>query len=408
MDLTVATLNTGSDDFEVIERKGLGHPDTLADHLADVLSQTYAQHTLAKHGVVLHHNFDKVGLLGGRSHVEFGRGTLLEPIRVLVNGRASHQFGTDTIDVWDLLTATATRFLLTRLPKIGSAANLQFHNNLSTAASPGHVGGQALSTAAARATWFSPAGLADVRETERKTSNDTSVGCAHWPPSGTEILVLQLEEELTSTEFRSDRPWLGTDIKVMACRQDRRLDLTLCIPQIADHVTNAGEYRSNLSDIRKHVIERARQHLDPVALAVSLNTKDDFERPELYLTATGSSIESGDEGLVGRGNRPNRLIAMTKPYSMEGSCGKNPVYHVGKLYPLLAQRIARGVFESAGCRAEVWVISQEGRRLDDPWLVTVRTQRPVNDSLVKAVVDEHLAQLERLTADLVAGNLVLS
>ena len=55
--------------FEFVERKGEGHPDTLADGLAEHLSVKYSNYTLKNFGAVLHHNFDKVGLLGGASFV---------------------------------------------------------------------------------------------------------------------------------------------------------------------------------------------------------------------------------------------------------------------------------------------------------------------------------------------------
>jgi S-adenosylmethionine synthetase len=59
-------------DVTVVERKGWGHPDTLADHLAESLSQVYSRHTLREFGAVLHHNFDKLALLGGASEVRYG------------------------------------------------------------------------------------------------------------------------------------------------------------------------------------------------------------------------------------------------------------------------------------------------------------------------------------------------
>lgn len=40
-------------DLTIVERKGWGHPDTLADHLAERLSRVYSRYTLAKFGVVL-------------------------------------------------------------------------------------------------------------------------------------------------------------------------------------------------------------------------------------------------------------------------------------------------------------------------------------------------------------------
>ena len=68
-------------DFEFVERKGRGHPDTLADGLAEYLSVKYSLYTLKKFGAILHHNFDKIGLLGGSSSVRFGKGNLVKPIR---------------------------------------------------------------------------------------------------------------------------------------------------------------------------------------------------------------------------------------------------------------------------------------------------------------------------------------
>ena len=69
---------------EFVERKGKGHPDTLSDALAEELSINYSNYTLKRFGAVLHHNFDKVGLLGGASHVVFGEGYLTAPIKILL------------------------------------------------------------------------------------------------------------------------------------------------------------------------------------------------------------------------------------------------------------------------------------------------------------------------------------
>src|SRR5690349_11539310 len=79
--------------LQIIERKGWGHPDKLADDLAETLSRVYSQYTLEHCGAVLHHNFDKLCLLGGRSEVSYGSSKIVEPIRILVNGRVSRSFG---------------------------------------------------------------------------------------------------------------------------------------------------------------------------------------------------------------------------------------------------------------------------------------------------------------------------
>lgn len=51
--------------LEIVERKGLGHPDTLADMLAEKISIAYSQYCIKNFGAVLHHNLDKLNTMGG-------------------------------------------------------------------------------------------------------------------------------------------------------------------------------------------------------------------------------------------------------------------------------------------------------------------------------------------------------
>ena len=394
------------DQFEVIERKGFGHPDTLSDGLAEAVSMAYAAYTTEHFGAVLHHNFDKVGLLGGNAHVTFGDGRLTAPIRVLLNGRATLRFGEHTVPLNEILEEATKSFLHEKLEMIDPDRDLEFHHNISTASSPGHIETDTRHDANRKA-WFHPSGLEDLRERTVLQSNDTSVGCGFWPLTPTESMVLDLEGMLTSKESRKERPWLGTDIKVMACRVGSTLNLTLCIPQIANHVPSAAQYRENLEVIREVIRSRAQQHLPSAKIEVWLNTKDNFDIPELYMTAIGSSIESGDEGLVGRGNRVNGLIAMGRPYSMEGACGKNPIYHVGKLYYVHAIDVAKRIYEAHGTPANVFLIGQEGRMLTDPWQAIVQSEKRLSDHEVIPLIEASLATLTQTTEGFLRGEVRL-
>ena len=51
--------------FEIVERKGLGHPDTICDALTENLSRALSRVYLERFGAILHHNVDKVLLCGG-------------------------------------------------------------------------------------------------------------------------------------------------------------------------------------------------------------------------------------------------------------------------------------------------------------------------------------------------------
>ena len=375
-------------EYEFVERKGIGHPDTLADALAERLSAKYSQYTLKNFGAVLHHNFDKVGLLGGASFVKFGEGYLTKPIRVLLNGRASIKFADTEIPVKEMLIEWSKEFLSQAFPSIDTEKDLEFHYNLSYQSSPGKTE-EKTSEKGTRKYWFEPRGLFDLQETKRLFSNDTSMGVGYAPYSKLEKLVLSIEKKLNSKEFKKEHPWIGSDIKIMGFRYKNFFDITLCIPQISRFVKDIEEYKNNINYARE-VINSIAKELNIEKFDLHINTRDNYENSELYLTAIGSSIESGDEGLVGRGNRINGLISPTKLMSMEGACGKNPVYHIGKLYYVVANEISKKIYEKFQVENEVVLISQSGRYLLDPWVTHISVPKGFknNDELLEFVKNE--------------------
>lgn len=393
--------------FEIVERKGVGHPDTLADALAEELSRVYSNYTMLNFGAILHHNFDKVGLLGGASHVEFGKGFLTKPIRVLLNGRASWKFGNTEIPLRKILEKTTINFLKNKFPQLNPETDIQIHYNISTASSPGKVDEKSKKEGTRRY-WFEPRGLHDLRELKFLGSNDTSLGCSFAPLSSTEKLVLEIENFLNSKKYKKTRPWIGSDIKIMASRIIDKIGITICVPQIANYVPNIRAYRRNLNEIKLDINNIIEKYFDSKKASLYINTRDNFETCELYLTATGSSIESGDEGLVGRGNRVNGLITPCRPMSIEGACGKNPVYHVGKLYNIAAHQIAEKINKKTNQYTEVFVISQSGHLLTDPWRTIVFLEDDkVNYKDIKTIVVDELKNIPKFKELLLKGKISL-
>ena len=94
----------------------------------------------------------------------------------------------------------------------------------------------------------------------------------------------------------------------------------------------------------------------------------------IYLTVTGTSAESGDDGEAGRGNRVGGLITPFRPMTMESAAGKNPITHVGKLYNVLAGLIARDLVGevSAVRTADVFLVSRIGHPVSNPHLAHAR------------------------------------
>lgn len=391
------------------ERKGIGHPDTLADNLAEYLSAKYSRYTLDKYGAILHHNFDKLGILGGKSIVSFGGGHMVRPIRILVNGRVSDKFGDEDIPYEDLISEGIFEFIESRFGDLIPRDMISITYNISNASSPGHKDDNDKS-GSSRKYWFQPRDLSDLPEIKSLFSNDTSIGCGYFPLKDIESYIIQLEHDITLGEFTKAHDWVGTDVKIMGSQIKDVTEITLCVPQISRYVKDLEEYIKNISTIKEYLKNHSEKHYGK-AINFNLNTRDDYKKQELYLTATGSSIESGDEGLVGRGNRVNQVISINSPMSMEGASGKNPVYHIGKLYYIAAHEIAQKIYNKFNkLENEVYLVSNSGKRLVEPWktIVKVPFDSAVKEDEIQQFTEQCLLDIPSITDRLVDSDTPLT
>jgi len=118
---------------EIVERKGLGHPDTICDALAEEVGLALSRAYLERFGLVLHHNVDKVLLVGGRSAPAFGGGVVLEPIAITIAGRATHEFGGVSLPVDAIAREASATWLRVHL----HAVDVERHIRVATAIRPG-------------------------------------------------------------------------------------------------------------------------------------------------------------------------------------------------------------------------------------------------------------------------------
>lgn len=398
MNLVIKERRNSSIDVEVIERKGRGHPDTLADGLAEWLSNLYSRYTLEKFGCVLQHNFDKVALLGGDSKVGFGMGKMTSPIRVLINGRAASQYYNTLIERDPLILEWAKDFLSRELPLTKVDSDFEWHCNLSSASTAGYPEDD-----------FKQASNYPTQQRKNIISSDTAAVCSHYPPSALERAVLTCEERLSSNASRNANPWLGYDIKILAIRNGNNVEVTACIPQIARFTPSLQVYQSNIQLVSEWIKNIFLKFLPDVNLRIAINTKDDYSNNSYYLTAIGSCIESGDEGLVGRGNRPCRLIPVQRAFSGEAACGKNPMFFPGKIYAVVGQKIAQKLYNITNQPVEIWLIAQEGKSLLNPWSTIVLFDHKVEFSKkdIQPIIQEKLAKIPQYTNQLINGNIYL-
>ncbi len=339
--------------IEVVERKGLGHPDTICDAIAEELSLALSRAYLERFGRILHHNVDKVLLRGGAARPSFGlRGEVVAPIDLYLSGRATTEAGGVTIPVEEIATEITRAWLGAHLPHLDPVRDVRLH----TLVRPG----------AADLTQLFGRGHVPL-------ANDSSIGVGYAPLDALESLVLELETTMQLPAWRALHPACGQDVKVLGLRSGHEFRMTVACAMVGHRLADLAAYRSAKHEaavaIRQIAAERVGDDVEVV-----VNAADDEESGSVYLTVTGTSAEAGDDGEAGRGNRANGLITPARPMTMESLAGKNPVTHVGKLYNLLAFLIADDlVRELPHVReAECLLASRIGHPIDDPAVLHLR------------------------------------
>lgn len=398
--------------FEVVERKGVGHPDTLCDTIAEKVSQAYSQYCLEHYGVILRHMVDKIALSGGASKVKFGGGEMQKPIRLYLNCRFTRTYQEETVPYLEIVKDVVYKHFGDILPLLDLDQWLTIVDNTHFAPGPGVVYEADGTTQNERQHFFEiPQKEFAMFHDNSLRSNDTSTAVAYSPLSTTEQIVMLVETTLNGKEFKKLHPYVGTDIKVMAKRVQKRMDITVCIPFIALHTPSKEFYFEKLELLRGVVKKLITSRFDQFEVDVSLNTRDNPSKSDYYLTLTGSAIESGDEGVVGRGNRYNGVIPFTRQMSMEACCGKNPVYHVGKLYTAIASLISSEIFEITGIETCIYLTSQMGRSLSDPWSICVemcgKEATSTERQMFEEIIERNLANANETTRKIVNGELNL-
>jgi S-adenosylmethionine synthetase len=340
---------------EIVERKGLGHPDTICDAVMEAVAVELAQAYLKTCGRVLHFNADKGMLVAGQVACRFGGGSVLAPMRLVMGDRATFHWKNRHIPVRDIAELTAYRWFKRHLPRIKPLKDLECQVELKPASEE----------------------LRSVAERSKEpVANDTSATVGYAPLTPTERLVFQVERFLNAPSFKKEFPDTGEDVKVLTVRSGRELAVTVAMPFLAPLIRNESEYFK-----RKAVVERilsdfvTRKSGTGFSSHVFLNVLDHRGAGEAgaYLTLLGTSAEAGDSGEVGRGNRVCGVISLRRPASAEAAPGKNPVAHVGKIYNVLAQVLAEDIHRKGQglWDVTVWITSQIGQPVSSPQAVVV-------------------------------------
>lgn len=380
--------------FELVERKGLGHPDSLCDGIAETISQRYSKYCKRNFGLILHHNFDKVQLVAGISNAKFGGGSVKRPITIQIAGRGTSEFQQDEIPI-DTIAKGSTEEHLKRTLRYFKRENFAIESYIGR-------GSADLTQLYSRS------------QVKGKTpnSNDSSFGFSHWPLSTLEKAVL-LSEQYISNNLRSKLRSIGEDVKVLGERRRKTIDVTVAVATVDQEIANLKEYVDLKETIKGSLEDYLEGFLLGRKINVDINCADDYQAESVYITVTGTSAENGDDGAVGRGNRLNGLITPFRGMSLEAYAGKNPVSHVGKIYNVLALVTAKQIVAQNSDVSECSVLysSKIGDYVDKPRnvCVTIRLKENGNDrrvrKSVREIVIEELNSISDLTAELIERDL---
>ncbi|OWA26537.1 methionine adenosyltransferase [Streptomyces sp. CS057] len=380
--------------YELVERKGVGHPDTMCDAMAERMSRYYSLHCLKEFGGVAHHWFDKVTLYGGGAEIDYGRGELTSPYRVKVFGKAAYRVGDVEIPVQDIMFRAASDTL--------SEVTTGFDPGRHLVVELGVVDHQGSGRRASRYQPAGPQDLIPLRSTGL-VSNDTNLLHGYAPLSRLENVVLELERLVNGTDFKQRHRDSGWDVKVFGSRRDNAFSLVVNMPFLAARIESMDQYWARKATIQRELEEFVTsQGIQDFRML--MNATDRNGRP--YLTALGSVADTGDVGVVGRGNRVNGLITPMRPMSIEAPAGKNPLDHTGKIYNVMAMRLARQVHETFGGPAQVHIFTSKEAPLERPDEVVVTT--PQGDGpAIEALVDAAVAGTADLTVEFIKTGIAL-
>lgn len=357
--------------IELVERKCIGHPDSVADALAEEVSKALCKMYKKEFGTVLHHNTDETQIAAGQASPKFGGGHIIDPSYILLVGRATTNI-TDvkTKDIRCLpckptALAAARNYLKKTFPNLDVDSEVVLDARLGQGSDD----------------------LRGVYKSSKILANDTSFGVGYAPYSITDRLVLTTEEYING-KMKDILPETGQDVKVMASRVGNDITMTVACAMVDKYIDDLEHYKSAVEQMYDKVNQHALDIIgdEKINFKLDINTGDDYDKGVIYLTCTGLSQEMGDDGSVGRGNRCNGLITPYRPMSMEATSGKNPITHIGKIYNVMSKLIAEDVAKKVSPEVEVRVriLSQIGKPVSEPLNCNIQ--------LVSATEDKKIGQ----------------
>lgn len=392
----IRSMPTFKKRFEIVERKGIGHPDTICDLIMNQISIELSKMYLKETGTIQHHNMDKSLLVAGQSENKFGGGKITKPMKLVIGDRATFEVKGQKLPVEDVAILTAKKWFDNNL-RFVKEEHVEYQLEVGT------------SSHELRSIFENPKSF---------VANDTSALVGYAPFTKTESSVLETEKYINSQNFKKEFPESGEDVKVMGFRNDNTLDLTIAMAFVDSHVDSENHYFKRKQDMLQSISEFHRKRGDFDEVKITMNNLDTKNKgiEGLYLTVLGTSADNADSGEVGRGNMANRVISITRPAGSEATAGKNPVSHIGKIYNALSFKLAEEIQKAVPDLEEVlvWMYNVIGKPVNEPKAIIIQ---PISDkeldvakfeSAIKEIVEQNLNKMDEFCMQLASGKIEIA
>lgn len=382
-DQSLAVLDPDKSGYEVVERKFRGHPDSLADMVAQSFMQKYIYETwnlFPELSKKYFPNFsaDKVTLSGSSIRYKNGKYDVLKPVDALLIGKITKQIGGMDIDIDTIFKRAIEDVFSKSLGHDDYKEHVRRMTYSVTLAGVDH-----------HSAFYNPGSISDLIEIVRSEThaNDTVFVVAFAPYSVAEKLCIYLDNLTDSKEFKDLFPEIGSDIKAMVRRRGKDFDLTLCLPVFPERITNIGQYEKIINEAKTYLFDATEVYLNKTdeyagaSIELRINTKDTLDKK--YLAVWGTALSKGDIGAVGRGNRQQGFISGLRPSTNEAISGKNPNHFAGIICYLLAENISQQIYLNLGLKNAVYIVANNGDKLSEPNSIDVVLEGNFTDSTQK-------------------------
>jgi S-adenosylmethionine synthetase len=385
---SVKATPTYKKQFEIVERKGIGHPDTICDLVMDKISIELSKLYLKETGAIQHHNMDKTMLVAGNTEIKFSGGKVIKPMKLIIGDRVTFLSDDHKLPIGDFVITTAKSWFEDNLRNVKDEY-IEFQLELGQSS-------RELQSIFKNPTTF--------------VANDTSVLVGYAPFTKTESLVLETEQYINSKKFKNEFPVAGEDVKILGFRNGDWVDLTIAIAFVDKYVYSVEDYFTKKQQILEAINEFARKGTD-LKIHSAINCLDDQDKgmDGIYLTVLGTSADHADSGEVGRGNKANRVISVSRPAGAEAIAGKNPVSHIGKIYNAMSFKLAEQIYQEVSSLDEVfvWMYNVIGRPVNDPKIVVqpVTKTNSIDKSQqnqIKEIVHNNISKMDEFCQQLLS------